>query len=237
MLDTAQLTKELDDLEALLKKKRHLRERKHVLPFFRTRKHLCTALGLMNGAIGLPDRIATELDLFGDFACDAATGDSERNAYTLVEFEDATEYSVFKKLQPGKTVKRWSSRFEHGFSQLVDWAWRLTEEGNGSAAYRRIFGKNNATIQLLLVVGRDSELTEDDLARVEWRANSVSLGAFRMTCMTFDGVLSTLRRRLFLAERKPLPVKGRGPSASRSRRRPARWPRQLRRRALGQKTR
>jgi Domain of unknown function (DUF4263) len=140
---------------------------------------------------------------FGDLACDAATGDSEKHAYTLVEFEDATEYSVMTRLQKGKTVKRWSTRFEHGFSQLVDWAWRLTEEGNGSAAYRRIFEKNNATIQLLLVVGRDADLTPDDIARVEWRANSISLGPYRMSCMTFDGVLNSLRRRLLLASQNP----------------------------------
>jgi hypothetical protein len=198
-LDLAALVSELNDLEALLRKNRHLRERKHVLPFFKKRKQLCAALGLMNGNIGLPDRVATELTLFGDLVCDAAIGDSATHAYTLVEFEDATEYSIFGRLYKGKTVKRWSPRFEHGFSQLVDWAWRLTEEGGTSSAYRRIFQKDNASVQLLLVVGRDADLTPDDVARVEWRANSISLGQYRMSCMTFDGVLNSLRRRLLLA--------------------------------------
>lgn len=202
-LDPVALASELDDLEALLKKNRHLRERKHVLPFFKRRKQFCAGLGLMNGHIGLPDRVATELTLFGDLVCDAAIGDSDRHAYTLVEFEDATENSILGRLQKGKTVKRWSPRFEHRFSQLVDWAWRLTEEGGTSSAYRRIFQKNNASVQLLLVVGRDADLTADDIARLEFRANSISLGSYRMSCMTFDGVLNSLRRRLLLAAQPP----------------------------------
>jgi hypothetical protein len=199
-LDLGALNAELDELEAFLKKNPRLQERKHVLPFFGKRRQLCAALGLLNGNISLPDRVATELKLFGDFVCDAATGDSQQHAYTLVEFEDATEYSVLRKLRKGN-MKSWSPRFEHGFSQLVDWAWRLTEEGSASAAYRRIFEKDNVTVQLLLVVGRDADLTPDDVARLEWRANSISLGSFRMSCTTFDGVLNSLRRRLLLASR------------------------------------
>ena len=64
----------------------------------------------------------TSWTFFGDFACDVAAGDSEANAFTLIEFEDAQEYSIFSRRQEGKAMKRWSSRFEHGFSQLVDWA-------------------------------------------------------------------------------------------------------------------
>jgi hypothetical protein len=59
--------------------------------------------------------------------------------------------------------------------------------------------RDNASVQLLLVVGRDADLTPDDVARVEWRANSISLGQYRMSCMTFDGVLNSLWRRLLLA--------------------------------------
>jgi Domain of unknown function (DUF4263) len=96
-------------------------------------------------------------------------------------------------------MRNWSPRFEHGFSQLVDWAWRLTTEGSSSPAYRRIFGANDASIHFLLIVGRDADLTADDLARLRWRANNISFGAFKMSCLTFDGVLGTLRRRLVLA--------------------------------------
>lgn len=198
-LDTSILSNDLSELESLLSSEASQKEREHVLPFFRARPHLCAALGYANNAVELPDRWATELDLFGDFVCDAAAGDSESNAYTLIEFENAQEHSIFSRLSSGKSMKRWSSRFEHGFSQLVDWAWRLSAEGESSAAFRRIFGDNNPSLHLLLVVGRDADLSKDDLTRLRWRANHVSLGHYRMSCFTFDGLLQSIRRRLLLA--------------------------------------
>ena len=202
-LDTVQLSRSLNDLETFLAAPSKTRERDHILPFFAERPHLCTALGLFNNAVELPDRWARELDLFGDFRCDAAAGDSEANAYTLIEFEDATEYSIFARRQAGKTMKRWSARFEHGFSQLVDWAWRLSDEGE-SAAFRRIFGDSHPTLHFLLIAGRDADLTRDDLTRLRWRASHTTIGPYRMSCLTFDSVLQSLRRRLSLAEQPGL---------------------------------
>lgn len=198
-LDVKALSENLAELQAFLAAEPRLRERSQVLPFFKQRQHLCAALGYANNAVELPDRWANELSLFDDFVCDVAAGDSEANAYTLIEFEDAQEHSIFSGLKPHRSMKSWSSRFEHGFSQLVDWAWRLSAEGEGSSAFRRIFGDNNPSIHLLLVVGRDSDLTRDDLARLRWRANHVSLGQYRMSCFTFDGCLHSIRRRLLLA--------------------------------------
>lgn len=198
-LDPSILSTNLDELERLLSSEARLKERKQIIPFFKERPHLCAALGYANNAVELPDRWASELDLFGDFACDVAAGDGEANAYTLIEFEDAQEHSILSRLQEGKTMKRWSPRFEHGFSQLVDWAWRISAEGGSSAAFRRIFGDSNPSIHLLLVVGRDADLTRDDLARLRWRANHVALGQYRMSCFTFDGFLQSIRRRLLLA--------------------------------------
>jgi hypothetical protein len=198
-LDPAALTADLDALEALLASEARLKERDRVIPFFKARPHLSAALGFANNDVELPDRVAQELDLFGDFACDVAAGDSEANAYTLVEFEDAQEHSIFTRLPAGKTVKRWAPRFEHGFSQLVDWAWRISAEGQGSDAFRRVFGDSNPSIKLLLVIGRDADLTRDDLARLRWRAKHTSLGAFSFSCFTFDGFLQSVRRRLMLA--------------------------------------
>ncbi|MBB4952621.1 hypothetical protein H4S14_000663 [Agrobacterium vitis] len=198
-IDISILENDLNDFEALLKSGSHLKEREQILPFFKKKPHLCAAIGYLNGNIDLPDRWANELQLFGDFACDAASGDSEANAYTLIEFEDANEHSIFSKLASGKTVKHWSPRFEHGFSQMVDWAWRLSTEGSGSSAFRRVFGDSDPVVHFILIIGRDADLTDDDKARLRWRANNVSFGQYRMSCFTFDAVLGSLRRRLSLA--------------------------------------
>jgi hypothetical protein len=200
-LDRAILEHNIDELEALLTTAAHLKERDHLIPFFKERPHLCTAVGYANSAVELPDRWASELDLFGDFVCDFAAGDTEANAYTLVEFEDANEYSILSKLVRGKTMKRWSPRFEHGFSQLVDWAWRLSAEGGTSDAFNRVFGDPHPVVHFVLVIGRDADLDQRDLARLRWRATNISLGQYRMSCFTFDGVLQSIKRRLILAQR------------------------------------
>jgi Domain of unknown function (DUF4263) len=197
VLDPGILSDNLTELETLLSSNAHLKERDQVIPFFKERPHLCAALGYANNDVALPNRWAHELDLFGDFVCDVAAGNSETNAYTLVEFEDAQEHSIFSRLQAGKTMKRWAPRFEHGFSQLVDWAWRISAEGESSAAFRRIFGDDNPTIHLL--IGRDADLTKDDTKKLRWRAQHTFLGQFKMSCFTFDGISQAVRRRLLLA--------------------------------------
>jgi hypothetical protein len=161
-LNAQQLLADLSDLERFLSDNTSLKERDQVLPFFGSHPHLVAALGWMNAAAGRPDRYATELDLFGDFSCDAAAGHSATGAFTLVEFEDASEYSIFRALEAGKSIRKWSSRFEHGFSQLVDWAWRLGTEAD-SQAKERIFSAQPVSIHLLLAIGRKSDLADQDL--------------------------------------------------------------------------
>ncbi len=195
-LDPVVVSRNLDELEALLSNSAHLKERDHLLPFFKARPHLCAALGLLYDHIGKPDLWASELQLFGDFGCDFASGDSVNNAFMLIELEDALEHSIFSPLPPGKTIKQWARRFEHGFSQLVDWAWNLETTGLASDPTDRVFGARNPSLYFLLIIGRNSDLTAADRDRLRWRARHVSLGAFRMSCFTFDDILSLLRERV-----------------------------------------
>ena len=194
-IDPEVLRTNLHELETLLGAGDMLTERKHILPFFQARPQIIAALGFNNGDVSQPDVYATELDLFGDFVCDAASGDSTEAAFTLIEFEDAKPNSIFRARESGKSMRAWSPRFEHGFSQLVDWAWRIDAE-NSSAALQRVFGMAPLSIQFLLVAGRRTDLTDGDLRRLTWRAHNLRLGPFNMVCRTFDHVLSTIRRRL-----------------------------------------
>ena len=202
-LNAQQQLVDLSDLERFLSNNTSLKERDQVLPFFSSHPQLIAALGWMNAAAGRPDRYATELELFGDFSCDAAAGDLAAGAFTLIEFEDATEYSIFRALESGKPIRKWSARYEHGFSQLVDWAWRLGTEGD-SQAKQRIFGTQPVSVHLLLVVGRNADLELQDFRRMSWRSQNVRLGAHSMSCLTFDDVLSTLRGRILVAQVDPL---------------------------------
>lgn len=199
-LSYVRLKEELEDLQNLLDSTTTLKERDQVRPFFAERPNLCAALGYLANDIALPDLMSSEQRFFDDFIADVAVGDSESRTFNLIEFEDAYPYSIFKRLEPGKLLKHWSGRFEHGQSQLIDWAWRLSEEGS-SKAVTRIFGTPDPAMHLILIIGRDSDLTQDDLVRLRWRTNALSLGAYKMSCFTFDGVLNAIRRRLVLADR------------------------------------
>jgi hypothetical protein len=77
----------------------------------------------------------------------------------------------------------------------------MSVEGESSTAFRRVFGDKNPVINLLLVVGRNADLSADDLLRLRWRGHHVSLGPYRISCFTFDAFLRSIRRRLLFAAR------------------------------------
>lgn len=52
---------------------------------------------LFNGSPA--DKIAYEFDLWGKFKCDLVLGCSTIKSYVFIEFEDAKEESIFKKIK------------------------------------------------------------------------------------------------------------------------------------------
>ncbi len=201
-INRKKLVSDLNKFEEFLKESRNKKERDDILKFFKgedeggsIKENLITALGLLGG-LEVPNQYAVELSLFGDFSCDAASGDGEAGDFTLIEFEDAQLHSVFGKLPNSGGLPKWSQRFEHGFSQLVDWAWRISSETNTDAV-QRVFGCRKPHINFMLIIGRSAELDEKSgRERLNWRSKQVSFGAHKMTCLTFDDVLHGLRRRL-----------------------------------------
>jgi Domain of unknown function (DUF4263) len=97
-----------------------LREREHVLDFFRANRHIAALAGHFMPRVVNVDRLANEFDFFGDFAADVAVGDSKRRAYCFIEFENAAPDSIFVKAGK-KASLEWARRFEKGYSQIIDW--------------------------------------------------------------------------------------------------------------------
>jgi len=122
--DPVQCRKEAEELRDFLATNRELHERSQVLPFFKGRLQLSAFLGSYHPEIVRYDLVAHELPLFGDFVADLVVGDSKNSAFAFIEFEDASPDSIFVKK---KATPDWSPRFEHGFSQLVDWFFKLHE--------------------------------------------------------------------------------------------------------------
>lgn len=181
-----QCRQELESFRSLLSRNGQLSEKKDLLPLFIKRKHLTALLGTLHPSISNMDRIAHEYDLFGDFTCDFVVGDSERNAYCFVEFEDARKSSVFS--QGTRPTSKWGSRFEKGFSQIVDWAYKLAD-AEKTDTFQDRFGSQTIDSMSILVIGRSHFITPSELKRLEWRRKFVMVNSQQIRCMTYDQLL------------------------------------------------
>jgi hypothetical protein len=189
VLNRAACRGEVEELRGLLELNSNLREAQ-LLEFFRTRHHLSALIGLYNPAIARFDRIAWEYPLFGDFRCDLVIGDSNTRAYTFVEVEDATSRSLF--IRHGKKATReWSSRFDHGYSQVVDWFYKLQDMTNTDEMEAR-FGKRSIDYTGVLIVGRDQHMDVGEQLRMNWRREYVIVNSKRIICVKFDQLLVDL---------------------------------------------
>jgi hypothetical protein len=193
-LDFPLCGQQVDELEKLLASKDELSERDDVLPFFRQREQLAVLMGMFNARISWVDQLAWEFDVFGDFACDLAVGEKDRGAYCLIEFEDARINSVFHR-QGEKATREWGKRFDHGYSQAIDWAHKL-DDLTGSNSVLARFDRPEISYEMVLVIGRDQHLDAGERQRLSWRSENVLVGSKKVLCMTYDGLLSQLKVRL-----------------------------------------
>lgn len=196
-LDYAGCRKELGEFKALLDAHATgtLEESKHVLPFFKTHRNLAGLVGHLATRIAQVDRIAYEFDFFGDYAADLALGDSTKREYCFVEFEDGKKDSIFKKAG-AKVTLEWSPRFDHGYSQIIDWFWKLHNMRMTADAEDRFGHSRRFKYEGILVIGRSGFLSDMDMERLEWRREKVIADTCRINCMTFDELYDDLAFKL-----------------------------------------
>ncbi len=184
---------EAREFQTFLGAQQTLRERSEVLPFFKARKHLSAFMGAYNSQIFNYNRLAHEYNFFGDFACDLVAGDWDRRSYVLVEFEDARPNSIFKTR--GRRTPEWSPRLEHGFSQLVDWFYKLGTQRD-STDFEQRFGARSVQFIGLLVIGRRHPLGPREQGRLGWRQRHVLVNGHPVHCLTFDDLCEAVLERL-----------------------------------------
>jgi hypothetical protein len=198
-LNRTQAQRELAEYRNLLESPQ-LSERRDLLPFFRERLQLAALMGFYNTRLTEHDRIAVELDLFGDFNADFAVGSSRTHQYCFIEFEDATSRSIFRP-STNRSLPVWSNRFERGYSQLIDWMFWLESQKNTPGYYQR-FGVGEIHYIGLLVIGRDRDLADPLLRRrLTWRSDHVVVCSRRIVCLTFDELFRDFASRLNLWDR------------------------------------
>lgn len=186
IIDPATARKQWHELTALLASKPVLGERNEILPFFGARHDLSLLISYYYPAIRNPDVIAHEFPLGGDFKPDLIVGDSTTKEYLLVEFENASNTSIFS----GKTAKRkWAQRFEGAFSQLVDWIWKL-EDMRSTSDFSHTFGGSDASFHGLVVIGKDLKLSTSEAARLRWRVAHTMVDSKRIEVKSFDALLA-----------------------------------------------
>jgi hypothetical protein len=192
-LDLAACRQQVQELKTLLNSSADLGETAFHA-FFEPRSHLRALVGLYNPSLASPDRLAWQYPIFGDFRCDFAVGDWARKAYTFVEYEDARPNSLFVK-QGEKATRAWSPRFDGGFSQVIDWFYKLQVMTDTPDMEAR-FGKRSIRYTGVLVIGRDQHMQAGERLRLEWRRDHVVVNSKHIFCVTYDQLLEDLLFRL-----------------------------------------
>jgi hypothetical protein len=188
-----QCLREAQEFKAFLGAHTTLKERDEILPFFKARHHLSAFLGAYNGLVIHYDRFAHEFDIFGSFACDLVAGDWAKRAYVFVEFEDAAPNSIF--VQTRRKTLEWSPRFEHGFSQILDWFYKMDIERH-TPQFEQEFGTRDPHVSGLLVVGRRQDIGIQERDRLDWRHRHLTVHGKQIHSMTYDDLCEDTLERL-----------------------------------------
>jgi hypothetical protein len=185
---------ELSLFKSLLASKRDLDEQNDILPTFQKYKHLSAFVASCVPSITQYDLLAHEFDIFGDFTADLVVGDSRTKHFLFVEFEDAKDYSIFKK-NIGRSTPCWATRVEQGISQVIDWFWKLNDIRQ-TVDYESRFGTRQIRAHGLVVVGRSMNMSVREKDRLRWRQDSVVCDSKHIEVITYDDLVDDLEYRL-----------------------------------------
>ena len=191
--DKVKALQELSDLENLLRTKTDLSESGDIMPLFKFKHYLSMSLGFYDSDL-IPNGFATEYELFGDFCCDLVIRNSVKKRYVFVEFEDARDESIFKTVGK-KATKEWAPRFEHGYSQISDWFWKL-DDMKTTTEFEDKFGDRDIEYIGLLVIGRDSSIHDTkEIRRLSFRTKMTVVNSKKIHCVTYDQLLEDLKSK------------------------------------------
>ena len=114
--------------------------------------------------------------------------------YSFIEFEDAQPDSIFK-IMKSKSTSEFGSRFEHGYSQIIDW-FNILNNMQDNAEFEVRFGSRKINYCGILIVGRSAHLrrgNHDERNRLLWRQNHVVVNSKQILCLTFDELYEKLK--------------------------------------------
>lgn len=192
--DPGRCKTELAAFKGLLDSKPDLAERSELQPFFKANTQLAAFIGTHAPNIGPATHLAFEFPFLGNYSADIVLGNKEVGEYCVIELEDGTPDSIFKTVAK-KANTEWSPRFEHGFSQLVDWCYTLDDFKN-TKEFQKTFGYGYVTFHAILILGRSAGVSASDRDRLKWRSEKVRIDSHAVSCITFDDLYDQLNLRL-----------------------------------------
>lgn len=200
--DINECDKQLRELQDFLTTNREIKEggENGLQKFFSDRPNLILLLGYWHFGLE-PAFYKPEVNLFSnEFRADFVVADRQKKKFVFVEFEDATEDSIFKlkskNPDSANTSYEWSSRYEHGLSQVIDWYYRM-DDYERTNKFEEYFGHRQINYVGLLVIGRDKFIQQSGLMqRFRWRSSKTIINSKSLHCMTFDQLLEESMEKL-----------------------------------------
>jgi hypothetical protein len=130
----------------------------------------------------------------GMFRTDLVLGNDGLRQFGLIEFEDAMANSIFK--EGTKQYRYWSPRIEHGFSQIIDWAWVRSDHPNDSVLVAG-FGGRIMTSAYAVICGRKMSLKDDtEEKRFAHRRASLKVEGQPALVLTYDEMVRHIEDNL-----------------------------------------
>ncbi len=143
-------------------------------------------------AMPTPDLIKFEFGIKGLYRADLVVGNDKSREFVLVEFESALDDSLFKG---GRNYRSWSPRLEHGFGQVVDWAWSKYSHPV-DAVLANAFGGKIVRDCYVVVCGRSPAPGSMEEQRFDFRRSSISLNGVHVRFHTYDHMVDAMSGNL-----------------------------------------
>jgi hypothetical protein len=148
--------------------------------------------------IPAPDLIKFELTMKGIYRTDLVLGNDGARAFGLIEFEPAEKTTLFKR---GTAQYRyWGSGLEHGFGQIIDWAW-VRDDHPSDTVLENSFGGKIKKSAFAVIAGRDAGVVGPlEQSRFEYRRHLVAVGGHHAQIMTYDDMVRRMDESLTTAK-------------------------------------
>lgn len=158
------------------------------------RSHMVCLLG-PTATIAAPNLIKWELELGGVFRTDLALGNGGTHEFALIEFEGASENSLFGRRRT-KQYRHWSGELEHGFGQTIDWSYYHAYNLRDATLHDN-FGGPIRRSTYLVICGRDQGVVgQIERERLDFRQRHVQVQGVPSLLLTYDEMVVAMASNL-----------------------------------------